>query len=159
MTDAPLENISRSDSVNLFSGSDRGAVGQTRGLADYARSSTAPAPWAPRCRSHAPAARSEEPQHLTDEQRLQLDWVAKTDPRRHRAYGRARHTPSTDVCHGYADHACRPTTSSPARSPNHRQAIDRALDSGLSNGLIESTNTKIRLRTRISFGFHGPEPS
>jgi transposase len=32
------------------------------------------------------------------------------------------------------------------------------LDSGLSNALIESTNTKIRLITRVAFGFHGPEP-
>ena len=39
----------------------------------------------------------------------------------------------------------------------HRQAIDAALDHGLSNGLIESTNTKIRLLTRIAFGFRSPE--
>jgi transposase len=40
----------------------------------------------------------------------------------------------------------------------HRDAIDAALDSGLSQGLIESTNTKIRLLTRIAFGFRGHEP-
>ena len=40
----------------------------------------------------------------------------------------------------------------------HRAAIDAAIDSGLSNALTESTNTKIRLLTRISYGFHGPEP-
>ncbi len=40
----------------------------------------------------------------------------------------------------------------------HREAIDPALDSGLSQGLVESTNTKVRLLTRIAFGFHGPEP-
>jgi acyl-CoA reductase-like NAD-dependent aldehyde dehydrogenase len=39
-----------------------------------------------------------------------------------------------------------------------RAAIDAALDSNLSNALIESTNTKIRLLTRIAYGFHGPEP-
>ena len=27
----------------------------------------------------------------------------------------------------------------------------------MSNALVESTNTKIRLLTRIAFGFHGPE--
>jgi transposase len=32
------------------------------------------------------------------------------------------------------------------------------LDIGLSQGLIESTNTKIRLLTRIAFGFHGHQP-
>jgi transposase len=40
----------------------------------------------------------------------------------------------------------------------HRPAIDAALDTGLSQGLVESTNTKIRLLTRIAFGFHGYEP-
>ena len=37
------------------------------------------------------------------------------------------------------------------------KAIDAALDHGLSQGLIESTNTKIRLLTRIAFGFRSPE--
>ena len=40
----------------------------------------------------------------------------------------------------------------------HREAIDANLEHGLSQGLIESTNTKIRLLTRIAFGFHGPQP-
>jgi transposase len=40
----------------------------------------------------------------------------------------------------------------------HREAIDAALDTGLSQGLIESTNTKIRLLTRVAFGLHGHEP-
>jgi transposase len=41
----------------------------------------------------------------------------------------------------------------------HRAAIDDAtLEHNLSQGLVESTNTKIRLLTRIAFGFHGPEP-
>ena len=41
---------------------------------------------------------------------------------------------------------------------DHRAAIEAMMDSGLSNGLIESTNAKIRLLTRIAFGFHGPKP-
>jgi transposase len=32
-----------------------------------------------------------------------------------------------------------------------------AIEHSLSNGLIESTNTKIRLITRIAFGFKSPE--
>ncbi len=40
----------------------------------------------------------------------------------------------------------------------HRQAIDANLEHGLSQGLIESTNTKIRLLTRLAFGFDGPQP-
>ena len=45
----------------------------------------------------------------------------------------------------------------PGRIVRHREAIDAALDHGLSQGLIESTNTKIRLLTRIAFGFRSPE--
>ena len=44
------------------------------------------------------------------------------------------------------------------RIRTHRDAIDAALDTGLSQGLVESTNTKIRLLTRIAFGFHGYQP-
>lgn len=40
----------------------------------------------------------------------------------------------------------------------HRDVIEASLHSGLSNALVESTNTKIRLLTRIAFGFHGPQP-
>jgi transposase len=38
----------------------------------------------------------------------------------------------------------------------HRQAIDAALEHGLSNALIESADTKIRLITRVAFGFKDP---
>ena len=40
----------------------------------------------------------------------------------------------------------------------HRARILTAIEHQLSNGLIESVNTKIRLLTRIAFGFHGHEP-
>ena len=43
------------------------------------------------------------------------------------------------------------------RIVKHRVAIDAALEHGLSQGLIESTNTKIRLLTRLAFGFRSPE--
>jgi transposase len=43
------------------------------------------------------------------------------------------------------------------RIVRHRQAIDAALGHGLSQGLIESTNTKIRLLTHTAFGFRSPE--
>ena len=38
----------------------------------------------------------------------------------------------------------------------HRAAILAAIEHGLSNGLVESMNTKIRLITRIAFGFKSP---
>jgi len=43
-----------------------------------------------------------------------------------------------------------------ARITGHRQAIEAALEHGLSNALVESVNTKLRLITRIAFGFHDP---
>ena len=49
-----------------------------------------------------------------------------------------------------------------ARPPHRRStapAIDATLDTGLSNALIESVNTKIRLLTRIAFGFRSPTHS
>jgi len=39
----------------------------------------------------------------------------------------------------------------------HRSAIEATLVHRLSNALIESTNTKIRLIARRAFGFHHPE--
>jgi transposase len=39
----------------------------------------------------------------------------------------------------------------------HRIDIEATLDLGLSNALVESVNTKIRLLTRIAFGFHSAD--
>jgi transposase len=39
----------------------------------------------------------------------------------------------------------------------HKARILAAIEHDLSNGLIESTNTKIRLITRIAFGFKSPD--
>jgi transposase len=39
----------------------------------------------------------------------------------------------------------------------HRVAIEQALRSGSSNALVESTNTKIRVLTRVAFGSRSPE--
>jgi transposase len=40
---------------------------------------------------------------------------------------------------------------------HHRARILAAIEHRLSNGLIESTNTKIRLITRMAFGFHSAD--
>src|SRR5664280_3466215 len=40
---------------------------------------------------------------------------------------------------------------------DHRAGIDAALSHGLSNARVESVNTKLRLLTRIAFGFRSPE--
>ncbi|MGW8882651.1 transposase, partial [Streptomyces mirabilis] len=43
------------------------------------------------------------------------------------------------------------------RIRRHYDAIRAALTTGMSNGLIESTNTKTRLIIRRCFGFHSAE--
>jgi transposase len=111
------------------------------------------------------------PENLTQRQRHQLDWIAKTDPRLWRAYllkealrypFAVKGNEGKTALSKWIDWARR--SRLPAfvelqkRIVAHRAAIDAALDSGMSNALIESTNTKIRLLTRIAFGFHGPEP-
>jgi transposase len=111
------------------------------------------------------------PENLTHRQQQKLNWIAKTDPRLWRAYLLKEGLRTVFVLKGDAgkealDHwilwarRCRiePFVALQRRIVNHRAAIDAALDSGLPNALIESTNTKIRLITRVAFGFHGPQP-
>jgi transposase len=111
------------------------------------------------------------PEHLTTHQRHQLDWIAQTDPRLWRAYLlkeglRYVFTVKGDTGKTALDHwiswarRCRlpAFVQLQRRIVKHRAAIHTTLESGLSNALIESTNTKIRLITRIAFGFHGPQP-
>lgn len=43
------------------------------------------------------------------------------------------------------------------RIVRHRDSILAAIEHGLSNGRVESMNTKIRLMTRIAFGFNSPD--
>ena len=110
------------------------------------------------------------PEDLTEHQHARLAWIAKTDPRLHRAYllkEGLRHVFSVKGEQGkqaldrwisWARRCRIPGFVELARRiVKHRQAIDAALDHGLSQGLIESVNTKIRLLTRIAFGFRSPE--
>lgn len=111
------------------------------------------------------------PDHLTDRQRLQLEWIAKTDSRLWRAYLLKEGLRAAFAAKGQAGKEALDSWIAWARRCHipafvelqrkivaYREPIDAALDSGLSNALIESTNTKIRLITRMAFGFHGPEP-
>ncbi len=111
------------------------------------------------------------PDGLNTRQRHQLDWIAKTDPRLWRAYllkEGLRYVFATggqegkDALDRWLSWARRSRLESfvhlAQRITRHREAIEANLEHGLSQGLIESTNTKIRLLTRIAFGFHGPEP-
>jgi transposase len=109
------------------------------------------------------------PENLTPRQHQQLAWIAKTDPRLWRAYllkEGLRHVfavkgqAGKDALDRWISWArrCRipAFVELQRRIVRHRAAIDAALDHGLSQGLIESTNTKIRLLTRIAYGFKSP---
>ena len=111
------------------------------------------------------------PGDLNPRQRQQLDWIAKTDPKLWRAYllkeglryvFAVKGQEGKEALDQWLVWARRSQLESfihlAKRITNHREAIEANLEHGLSQGLIESTNTKIRLLTRIAFGFHGPEP-
>jgi transposase len=111
------------------------------------------------------------PENLTDRQRHKLEWIAKTDPTLWRAYllkeglrlvfalKGEQGKQALDRWISWARRSRIPSfVELQRRIIRHRTSIDAALDSGLSNALVESTNTKIRLITRMAFGFHGPEP-
>jgi transposase len=44
-----------------------------------------------------------------------------------------------------------------AKITRHRAGIVAALTERLSNALVESINTKLRLLMRVAFGFHSPQ--
>jgi transposase len=119
---------------------------------------------------HARYALWKNPENLTVHQQDKLAWIAKTDPRLHRAYLLKEGLRHVFVVKGEAGKEALDRWTSWARRcritvfvelqrkiTRHRKAIDATLDHGLSNGLIESTNTKIRLLTRIAFGFRSPQ--
>ena len=111
------------------------------------------------------------PDQLTGRQQLELEWIAKTDPKLWRAYllkeglryvfavkGDAG-SEALDQWLSWARRSRLPAFVKLAKKiGGHRAAIDATLEHRLSNALAESTNTKIRLLTRVAFGFHGPEP-
>ena len=111
------------------------------------------------------------PEDLNELQHQQLEWIAKTDPRLWRAYllkeglryvfavKGEEGKEALDQWLSWARRSQLPAfTHLAKRITKHRHAIDANLDHGLNQGLIESTNTKIRLLTRIAYGFHGPQP-
>ncbi len=119
---------------------------------------------------HAHYALWKNPDNLTERERDKLAWIAKTDPRLHRAYllkeglryvfavkGEAGKT-ALDVCLSWARRRRIPAFVHLARRISAaRSRIDAALEHELSNASIESVNTKIRLITPIAFGFRSPD--
>jgi transposase len=115
---------------------------------------------------HARYALWKNPENLTDHQRDKLAWIAKTDPRLYRGYLLKEGLRYVFAVKGQAGkqalerwlswaRRCRiPAFVHLAQRIRAAQArITATLDHGLSNALIESVNTKIRLLTRIAFGF------
>jgi transposase len=110
------------------------------------------------------------PENLTDRQQAKLEWITKTDPRLYRAYllkeglrtvFRLSPDEAADALDRWIAWARRCRIESfvklQARITKHRAEILAAIEHGLSNGLIESVNTKIRLITRVAFGFRSPD--
>jgi transposase len=110
------------------------------------------------------------PQNLTTRQQAKLAWIAKTDPRLHRAYllkeglrlvfqlGYHEAIEALEAWIGWARRSRIPAfVDLQRRIVKHKASILAAIEHGLSNGRIESVNTKIRLITRVAFGFRSPE--
>ncbi len=106
------------------------------------------------------------PENLTDKQHVKLAWVVQTNPTLGRAYYlkeglrvifKLPHDEATEALDKWVAWArrCRiPAFVKLQRSiVKHRTAILASIAHGLSNGRIESINTRIRLITRIAFGF------
>lgn len=107
------------------------------------------------------------PQNLTGPQQVKLAWIAKADPRVYRAYllkealrvvFQLPHDEAIDALEAWISWArrCRIErfVALQRKIVRHKTSILAAIKHGLSNGLIESVNTKIRLITRRAFGFH-----
>ena len=119
---------------------------------------------------HARYASWKNPENLTTRQQAKLAWVAKTDPRLLRAYllkeglrlvFQLGYDEAVDALEAWIGRArrCRipAFVARQTRIVKHKASILAAIEHGLSNGRIESVNTKIRLITRVAFGFRSPE--
>jgi transposase len=110
------------------------------------------------------------PEDLTVRQQGRLAFVAKNNERLYRAYlmkeqlrlvfrlpaSQAKGLLSYWLCWAQR---CRiePFVELARKIKAHLPAIHASLEHGLSNGLVESTNTKLRLLARMAFGFSSPE--
>jgi transposase len=109
------------------------------------------------------------PGNLTTAQSAQLAWISKTHPYLYRAWllkegarlpFQLKGQDGKDALARWLKWAARcriPEFVALGRKiRRHLESIHATLDHGLSNGLIESVNTKIRVITRMAFGFHNP---
>jgi transposase len=140
--------------------------GQTKGNGYGVRVATGDA----RRLKNARYALWKNPDTLTERQQDKLAWIAKNDPRLYRAWLLKEALRYVFAVKGEAGkqaldrwlswaRRCRiPAFVRLARRIKAvRDRIDATLDHGLSNALVESVNTKIRLLTRIAFGFRSAD--
>ncbi len=110
------------------------------------------------------------PEDLTGRQQAKLAWIAVTNNRLYRAYllkeqlravfaaKGVRALVRLDAWLGWAARCCIDAFVELGRRIRKNLAgIEAALVHNLSNALVESTSTKIRLLTRMAFGFRSPE--
>jgi transposase len=110
------------------------------------------------------------PENLTENQKIKLAWIAATDPRLYRAYLLKEglrvifampYDAAVEALDRWISWARRCRIPSFVKLQTsivkHKARILAAIEHGLSNGLIESTNTKVRLITRMAFGFKSSE--
>jgi transposase len=110
------------------------------------------------------------PEDLTDRQQTKLAWIAKHNHRLYRAYMlkeqlrlvfQHRGDEAVAMLDAWLQWARR--CQIPAfvelyhRIKKHRAGIIAAVTHGLSNGLTESVNTKLRLLTRIAYGYRSTD--
>jgi transposase len=106
------------------------------------------------------------PEDLTDKQKTKLDWIAETNAPLYKAYllkeqlrqvfapGGAERITRLDLwLDEAADSGLTPFIDLARNMRRYRDDIANALTHNLSNARVESLNTKIRLLTRIAFGF------
>lgn len=111
------------------------------------------------------------PENLTTRQQQRLAWIAATHPRLWEAYRlkeglrtlfRMRGPEALTAFHDWLQWARTSEIEEFAHLAGRIEAIGHRVEAtlihGLSNALVESVNTKIRLLTRIAFGFHSPQP-
>jgi transposase len=107
------------------------------------------------------------PEHLTERQGTKLAWIARTNEPLYRAYLLKEELRMVFALRGsagirllddwlaWARRSQLPAFVELARKvARHRAGIEAALTHGLSNARVESVNTRIRLLTRVAFGFH-----
>jgi len=121
--------------------------------------------------AHARYTLVKNPEDLTDKQHVRLDWIAATHPLLWEAYRlkeglrlalKIRGQDGIDALHAWIAETKASTVPEFAHLATRIEAVKERVEAtlvhGLSNALVESTNTKIRLLTRIAYGFHSPQP-